>query len=376
MFDKHQGLLRLLIPYSLWTAAGLLGGSLAYLYFMDAGIGLVDLVSSFFFWALAPIIVMALLNGRKADALMLVLSGILMQAIAYMLLASLAPTRELLFAYCFLTGTTCFLFWVPFNSLFFTMGKGNEASLSSVYFSMSPMLGIVLPLAAGIIAHSFGFPAMYALSAFTYLMMLALVVCLRGVGRSQFSYGLGKSFITLKGFKTLVLLEGIYGGGIPCAIAVISLQFFSTPQDLGLFLSATALFSVIASFVVSSLSDRSGLRKKYVRVFSACLGAATASGALAFSPLMWSASVSGRNFFATLFYPFTTAIIMDSGRDMKDVMAGREFILNFGRLIGIGIVFICTVALHNIQLSMLALGALIMLYPLVIELKKRHIRVS
>jgi len=56
-------------------------------------------------------------------------------------------------------------------------------------------------------------------------------------------------------------------------------------------------------------------------------------------------------------------------------MVGREWILNVGRFFGAGIVLACTL-FYNIFLSLGILGIVMLAYPLIIELKKRKIRVG
>jgi hypothetical protein len=60
---------------------------------------------------------------------------------------------------------------------------------------------------------------------------------------------------------------------------------------------------------------------------------------------------------------------------MVKSMVGREWLLNVGRFFGLSIVLACTIY-FNILLSMAVLGCVLALYPLVIELKKLHIRVE
>lgn len=60
---------------------------------------------------------------------------------------------------------------------------------------------------------------------------------------------------------------------------------------------------------------------------------------------------------------------------MLKSMVGREWILNVGRFFGAGIVLACTL-FYNIFLSLGILGIVMLAYPLIIELKKRKIRVG
>ncbi|MDD5171666.1 MAG: hypothetical protein PHF60_01370 [Candidatus ainarchaeum sp.] len=356
-------LLAIYIPFSL--ANGLASG-LFNLYFKNAGISDADIITSFIFFSIAPLLVILALDNRKAGSRVLIWLGLAASGAAYALVALLPPTRELLFASSFLFGTTCFLFWVPFNIMYFGASHGRAASLGTVYFSIGSLLGLALPLVAASIAQDMGYGMLFLASAALYVIpMIAALI----LAESTHSHQLKLCMDELRGFKTLVLLEGAYSEGTFAAVAVISLFYFTTPMEMGVFLSITTLFAVLASVVVSRLSDKSRRRMVYIKLFGPGLGLVTFLGALASNAVAWYGAISARNFFASLFWPFTTAIIVDNKRDMAKSMVSREFMLNVGRIIGIGIVLFCSLFL-DIYLSLVILGVCIMAYPLVIELKK------
>lgn len=363
---------RLLATYIPFSAASGLGATLIYLHFKNGGVSDSDLVVSFFFYFLAPLLVILALNNRKISSRTLMWLGLAAGAAAYALVALLPPMPAVLFAYSFLIGTICFLFWVPFNVMYFGISHGRAASLGTIYFSVGSLLSLALPLIAASIAQDMGYGALFLASAALYIIpMVTALLLTERVHSHQLKACLGE----LIGFKTLVLFEGVYGGGIFAAMSVISLFYFTTPMEMGMFLSITTVFAVLASVVVSVLSDKSRRRMEYIKLFGPGLGLVTFLGALATNALAWYGAISARNFFATLFWPFTTAIIVDNRRDMEKSMVGREFMLDGGRIIGVGIVLLCSLFI-SIYASLFILGICIMAYPLVIELKKRHIKVE
>ncbi len=372
MDRQENSLAKLLAVYIPFSLANGLAAGLFNLYFKSAGISDADIVTSFIFFSIAPLLVILALDNRKASSRALIWLGLAASGAAYALVALLPPTRELLFASSFLFGTTCFLFWVPFNILYFGISKGRAASLGTIYFSIGSLLGLALPLIAAGIAQDMGFATLFLASAALYLAPMAAALLLTD---STHSHQLKACMAELKGFKTLVLLEGMFSEGTFAAIAVISLFYFTTPMEMGVFLSVTTLFAVLASVVVSRLSDKSRRRMEYIKLFGPGLGLVTFLGAFATNAMAWYGAISARGFFASLFWPFTTAIIVDNKRDMAKSMVSREFMLNVGRIIGVGIVLSCALFL-DIYLSLAILGVCIMAYPFVIELKKRHIKVE
>ncbi len=376
--DQGKGrgaLLRLLAAYALWNAAGVLGGSFVNLFYFKSGVAFPALVISYLFWAAAPVFVIHLLDKRKLDMRAVLLSGVVVQASAYALLALAAPSESILYLASFLMGMCSFLFWVPFNVMYFEFGKGREATHGSLYFAVNPLFGVFLPVIGGMLASAYGFPLVFALAAIVYALIIPLA--LLALGKREFCFGLKDCLAGLKGFRTLMFLEGIYGGGITSLILVIPLLYFTKPGDLGAYLSVTTLFSVLASFVVSRLSDESRKRKKYVSLFGSGLAITTALASFAGTAFLWSAAASLRNFLSTLFYPFTTAILMDNRQEsLEGVFIGREWLLNHGRVLGVALVLLSTVLLGSIHLSLAFLALAMAAYPLVIELKKRRIRVE
>jgi hypothetical protein len=369
MLGISKGLFRLLVIYLLWNAASVVGGSFIYLYFKNAGAGTAELAGSFLFWAAAPILAIYAFNRRKALGMKaLLMLGVAAQAVAYLSMAVFPPSTALLCAFSFLVGLSCFLFWAPFNILYFEMARGNEASLSSLYFSVNPLFGILLPVTVGVIAQSQGFAPVFILALALYALLLPVAFVLMGARR--FSYSLQPSVSALAGFRSLILIEGIYGGGIASAVAVISASYFAKPAELGIFISGTTLVSLAASFIISRLSDRSGDRKHYITVSGSALGIATTVAGLASTAIGWASAISIRNFVSALFYPFTTAIITERKGNLEGTMVAREWLLNCGRLAGIMVVVSAATVLSDIALSLPMLGLVILFYPLIISAKR------
>lgn len=373
--EEPGNTLKMLIAfYVLWIGAGVFAASLLYLYFIDAGVGYSDLIASFFFSALSAILVILFLSNRsKTDLRKYMSSGIFLMGVSYLLLSMLPPARELLFLYSAVLGANFFLFWVPFNILYFELSQERAAFLGSVYFSMGALLGIFLPLLSGYVAENYGFSVLFLAASLVYFVLAAMVSLLK---KREYFFSLSSGLKETKGFKTLVFIEGIYGGGTMAALAVIPLFYFREPVDLGIFISVTTVFSVIASFIISSISDKVKQRKLYIRVLGLGLGLTTMFSYFAKTAATWYTAVSSRNFFATLFNPFTTAIIIDSRKNINVMMVGREFLLNCGRVFGIAIVFCSSYFISDIHFSLLVLGFIIIFYPFVVEFKRKYITVS
>jgi MFS family permease len=358
----------------LYNAALVFSGGLIYLYFKGAGVSDLYLLVSYSFWPISALAALLVMNGRpKIDVRPLMALGSLTYVATFALLFLLPPTKELLFAYWFITGISCLLFWIPFNIMYFELAQRRAATLGTAYNSIGPLLSLVLPLASGYVAQAFGFSALFIASAIVFLIPAAAAFLL---GPREFSYDLAGSLRELKGFKSLIFLEGLGTSSAAVVISIAALSYFSQPVDLALYISVTTLFSVIASFAVSRVSDRAMKRKAYITLFG-CL-AALSTIAAAFSPnvLTWYATTGLRGFFLALFMPFTTAILVDSRRDMGKIMVGRDWILGLGRLFGVAFTVAAYLISSSIFVSLAAVSWVLVLYPVIIELKRRHISVA
>jgi MFS family permease len=229
-----------------------------------------------------------------------------------------------------------------------------------------PALSVVLPLVGSYFAQNFGYNIVFIATSMIYLSCALFV---SKFGKHIMHYTLEGCKNELKGFKTLLSIEGIYGGGMTANLGLIPLIYFTKPEELGLFLSVSTVFSLVASLLISKVSDRNRKRKKYIGIFGSGLGLSTIIAMIATTAGGWYIFASIRNFFSALFWPFTTSILMDNKRHMEKSMVGREFVLNMGRILGMAIVVGCVI-FATIHLSLLFLGAVLMAYPLVIELKK------
>jgi len=375
MFKAETSLKNLLIVYVLWIAISTFSGSLVYFYFKNAGIGEFDLIVSFFFSVISAILInLALSRTSKFDLRMLMSLGIFAYALSFVLLFLLPPARELLFVYSVIAGLNFFLFWTSFNMMYFELSENRAALLGFIYFSLVALFGIAIPVLSGFIAEDYGFGTLFLTSAILYVLLIFPVYIL--LRERNYGYDIIDCLGETKGMKTLILVEGVYGGGMLAALAIIPLYYFHTPVEMGMYLSLTTIFSVIASAIVSHLSDKVRRRKLYIRIFGVGLGLASIASSFSITAVNWSIAVSFRNFFSTLFMPFTTAIIADNKQNISKVMIARELLLNSGRVFGIAVVLLCSLLASDIHFSLIFLGASIMLYPLIIELKRKHITVS
>jgi predicted MFS family arabinose efflux permease len=358
-----------------WIAASTLGTAIIYLYLQQEGLDTSRILLYGLVYFLAPSLILLLGTRGGFGALRW---GILSQAAAFVALAALGGLGGAL-ASAIIGAAAFSLFWAPFNALWFTHKSGGNAGSGALFFSVVAIAGIFGPAAAGLVAEGWGFPALFAAAAIVLLPALALAWKKTGdfrgsLGRAHIGPSEGLS--ELRGFRTLVFMEGFGGAGLMVLIPIITLEYFSDPLGLGMFFSAAGLLSILLSFLFARISDEKMERRKFLLFTSAGFGAGMVLCAAAYEPLFWFAGVVMAIFFKNVFFPFSTAILVDTKRKMSDIMYGRELVLNLGRVLGvllaIGVYLFC----GDLRLPLLLCGLSLFAYGAIFEfLKKKTLEI-
>lgn len=355
--------------FSFWVAASTLGGAIIYLYFEQEGLDALEMLAYGLAYFLAPSLILLLGTRGGFGALRW---GILSQAAAFVALAALGGFWGAL-AFAAISAAAFPLFWAPFNALWFTHKSGGNAGSGALFFSVVAAAGIIAPAAAGLIAGSWGFPVLFALSA----LMLVPALALSWKNGGMFGGGGGehigpmRGIRELKGFRTLVFMEGFGGTGLMVLIPIITLEYFSDPLGLGVFFSAAGIMSILLSFVFSGISDKKMERRSFLLFTSAGFGAGMVLCAAAHEPLSWFAGVVLAMFFKNMFFPFSTAILVDRKGDMRNIMYGRELVLNAGRVLGVALAIGSYLYCGDLRLPLLLSGLSLFAYGAVFEFFKK-----
>lgn len=321
----------LLIIDLLWAIAGLFGGSLLDFYLYESGITFFDLIIANTIGYVSPLVLIIMLNQKKTKIQDLMIFGMVITVIAYLIFALFPITLLLVYIAMFMIGFNSFLYFTQFNILYFQESKDHEGFFSSVYFSMGTIVELLIPIIVGYIAYVYGFFYVFLI---TVILLLFSVNFILKLEKKEFKYDLMKCLYEKKGFKMITLILGVYEGCCGLIVVLLALTYFTEPLDLGIFLSFTTLVSVIASLLIGHFSDLSRKRFRYIKYFGIGLAITNFLAFFSSNVFLFYVFMSLRNVFASLFYPFTTAIFADSKRNMKKIMIGREFVLNAGRVLG------------------------------------------
>jgi MFS family permease len=311
---------------------------------------------------------------RRFEARQSVQIGILAMILAGLLFAFF-PHPTVPFIAKAILGVTIFFFWMPFNILYYEgakkKGKGNTAFISSVYYSIVPILSLALPALAGWTAASLGFPALFLISVALLLVNLAMAG--RFIEPKRYSYDAAASLRSISGLRTLFFIEGFSLMSITqVTLSAMILLFYTDPQGFGGMLSAVTVFSVIASFVTARLSDHYGERRTFIIASAFCFLLSAVFTNFANTAALFFLGFGAISFFRGILLPLPLALAVDRSKNLVDTMIGREIMLDLGRTAAILIGF-ALVVYFDIRAMLILQTFTAALYIPVFELKKKKL---
>lgn len=147
-------------------------------------------------------------------------------------------------------------FWVSFNYVFFRKSTNyNHARNSSVYFILSPLMGMVLPTVGAVLIDGFGFQALFLVTGLLSLLPLLYI------RDGEFSHAGTRTFReadrAFSGLRLITFFDAALHFFQGHFLLIYALLFLNTEYEIGGLLSYLALISLIASFLVAYISDRS-----------------------------------------------------------------------------------------------------------------------
>jgi hypothetical protein len=358
----------LMLVYALWTLGGALAGSLFEVYFLGTGMTITEIYLADAFWFVAALVMVPLLARMRARDFML--AGVAMAMLSTSVLIAFQGAWTAA-AFRLLLGTTHLLFWAPLNIMFYEFRKGNNALLGAIYYSVGPVLSLFTPALAGVLAVSFGFPALF-IAAFV-VFALTFAATLAFIPNREYSYDFISGLKSIHGLRSLVFIEGftamvIVGVSLP----VMLLLFIDTPAEFGYFTSLVTVFSLAAAVVTARLSDKVKKRRSFLLPVAAGFAIASILAGLSPTVAIFFITFGLVGFFSRIFFPLPFALAVDNTKSLTDTMLGREYMLNLGRLAGTLLGFFI-VAFADIRMAIVVQGVLMLLYVPIFERKKARL---
>jgi MFS family permease len=295
--------------------------------------------------------------------------GFLAFALELILLPHLKGTLSLIL-FGALDGLTFPLFWIPFNTLYFRMRKGDESAvLAGLAYLGPPLMGIAAPLVSGFIVDTYGIIWVFWIGAL--ILTLSGIFYLRQKSETIL-ISLSSAWTAGKGIKSLVFIQGFWQGVDWLCVPIITLVFLTSGVSYGGFFSVLAVVGAFATLYFCHLSDKSGNRVNYLYPSIVMTAAATVMSAFTLDLVNWVIVRGMVSFFIAVANPFTTSVVLDRVRNTEEAMYLREILLNMGRAFGAFTVIVCQLYLGGLQVAFVPSGILLLFYPVIVEYKKLY----
>ncbi len=371
MIDTKSPFSRILIVYLLWVACWLFGGGFFEIYFLNAGMPIKDIFFSECFWFVASMFTIPLVKRFRARDSMVIGIGVGFLSAALLFLLPAQPATSILFR--LMVGLTHISFWVPFNTMYYELRKqqGNNAVMGALYYSLSPLLSLALPVIGGLVVAVLGYQALFALAMASFA--ITGIAAWKLVDNREYRCDLRRSIDSISGLRSLFFIEGFTAAIIVnVTIVIMTLTYFSKPLEFGMFMSLITVFSIAASVLTARLSDKASRRREFLLPVVFCLGISVMLLAFTRDVVSFFICLGLTNFFSTIFFPLNLALGMDNSKSFLDSMVGREYFLNMGRLVG-SIIACLLFVYFGIQAVLLFQGVSMLLYIPVFENRKKKL---
>ncbi len=245
-----------------------------------------------------------------------------------MLLLPLLPLT-LLIPYTVLKVMGAIMFFTPYNILFFESTKANKKlSRMTSYWSIGVVVGIVAPIVGGFLFSRLGlFP--FVLIALGILGLTFYLI--KFVKKEVYPYSVQEIFQHIKGFRTIVMIDGALPTASNLLLSLYLLTFVRGAFDFGILLSSIALLSVSFSFLIAKISDKNKKRLEFIWPLSSFSGIVLIL--LYFTQSFWSVVVLvvAFKFISTMLNPIQSNIVFDRDNTTASTWISREIFLNIGR---------------------------------------------
>ncbi len=261
-----------------------------------------------------------------------VIAAVLVAAEFLILAVSTSLAHTLLAAVAY--GLLMMYFWTAYNALHFKKQPPNQnATNSAHYWVVIWTAALALPLIGAAILNAAGFKELY-------LVAVALSIGLLGKAfsftKEKIRFNLARDIRKSHGYRTLTFLEGALTAMPLCILPALSVLYFPTPTEFGIYTAFVALAGIAAAIVLAQASDALNKRKRFLAPLSLATAAALLAALLAQDAWVWAVATAAFSFVYALSSPLRIAVILDKEKRAEVAMSNREFLLNAGRVAALG----------------------------------------
>ncbi|KKQ28132.1 MAG: hypothetical protein US42_C0002G0087 [Candidatus Magasanikbacteria bacterium GW2011_GWC2_37_14] len=343
-----------------------------YIYFVKRNIDIKEILLAEFFGAVTVSLI--IFYKRKWHTHHTFWLAFSLMAIALLILFLPLPIKYLLILYTAVAYSGTILFFVPFNVLFFKEGnKSKNLQHITFYWAIMIIGGIVGPLVGGYLLASVNLIYFVLVS---FLILLFVVCLVKYLPVEIYLVEKKKLFSTLKGFRTITILDGALHKVNTITIVILSLQFITNAFSFGKFLSLVSLVALVFSWQTAKISDRLNQRMFFLWPLCMVTGLVTFSLYFATSFYLFVALALVLKALTIMLEPMRSNILQDKAdKNNPLTWISRELFLNSGR----SVLWLTAFVLwyFNWQsLLFIIMGSLYLIFPILVRYKNVYVAKS
>ena len=295
-----------------------------------------------------------------------IFSGLAALAFAFL------PIKTAFVAFALLIGINLVIFWIPLNFIFFRQSEKQTNARDSFFYMAAPgLISMAMPLLGAWVIQTKGYQWMFTLTGVGFLVPLFFLQKLIGqeFAEAKFMEGIRR----YKSLKIITLCEGAlqYFSGV--VIPIYGLFFLRTESDVGRFLGYLGLIGFVIALLLAHRSDHTLQRKKYVFVLFLLMAATIAFLSFVHNIFQWYLAVGIFTIISTVSSPLRLAISLDSKKSDLGFWKTREFFLNLGRVITLGVTMIFFWK-KLYWLAFIMYAGIALMYPFLVKIKLNEVK--
>lgn len=237
------------------------------------------------------------------------------------------------YAVSIISGIGLYYYWIPYNIAYFQNTRGRHLGRNSgIMFSIYPLINIIAPPMAGLIAQ-YNIPLVWILSLGFFAVS---AITLRPLEDFPVRFTIVAALKEIRHTRVLLVLEGIWEAVLFSLIPIYTLTYLKTPLSYASFNGYLALAGASAGLVLGRMTDKRGKRAFLLAPIVGIMAMTTllfpAANA---SFLIWMILTGILSLILPIFWNVTTAATIDLHPNLALVIPGRELCLAVGRSIGL-----------------------------------------
>lgn len=237
------------------------------------------------------------------------------------------------YAVSILNGISMYHYWIPYNIAYFQNTQNHHLGRNSgIMFSLYPLINVIAPPLAGIIATQ----SIQLVWMLSLIFFVGSLLTIKPLDDFSVRFSVAAAIREIRHTRILLILEGVWEAMLFSIIPIYTLTYLNTPFSYGTFSGYLALTGAAAGLILGKLTDRRGKRAHLITLLVAMMAIITFIFPAATSSFfLWMILTGLLSLIVPIFWNVTTAATIDLHPNLALVIPGRELCLAIGRTIGL-----------------------------------------